>query len=346
MFSRSVWRHPHVQQNLRCSLSTSTASLATSIAGVPLQGCLVTTPNPQATTVDHLRELTSVSTGAVTTRTVCPGFEHDDAVHQWKAWGRTTDRSSTINCLGYSSETHEVNLEAIKQLRAEGITKPFIVSITGTAEQVVAMVQDICNLEDNSDLLIEINLSCPNIPCKPPISYDFDGMDEYLTTILQGKPDTSPPIGVKITPYFYEQQFEGATQTLNALAPNLSFVTTINTVGNGLWVDIESESAVLPGDGYGGLGGAAVHATALANVRQLRTRLDSSIDIIGVGGVSTGEDAFRHMLCGASAVGMASAVLTEGPGIVDRVEAELKSIMESKGYSCLDDFKAKLKAQQ
>jgi hypothetical protein len=33
-------------------------------------------------------------------------------------------------------------------------------------------------------VLVEINLSSPNIPEKPPIAHDFVGMKEYLTTVF------------------------------------------------------------------------------------------------------------------------------------------------------------------
>ena len=51
--------------------------------------------------------------------------------------------------------------------------------------------------------------------------------------------------------------------------------------------------------GLSGLSGAAVKYTALANVKQMRELLDSSIDVVGVGGISSGRDVFEMILCGA-----------------------------------------------
>merc|ERR1712113_504414 len=122
-----------------------------------------------------------------------------------------------------------------------------------------------------------------------------------------------------------------------------------NTVGCGLVVDIDTESPVLSNatngktDGRGGLGGPAVLSTALGNVRRLRQLLDSEIDIIGCGGVDSGEAAFKHLLCGASAVMVASALLTIGPKIFDTIHTELSQIMTDKGYQTIDDFRGKLK---
>ena len=55
-------------------------------------------------------------------------------------------------------------------------------------------------------IALEINLSCPNIPGKPPIAYDFEGMTEYLATVFAKPPPPGVAVGVKTTPYFYEQQ--------------------------------------------------------------------------------------------------------------------------------------------
>lgn len=54
-------------------------------------------------------------------------------------------------------------------------------------------------------------------------------------------------------------------------------------------------------------------------------------------------DAFEMILCGASAVQVGTCHWTEGPKCFDRICQELKDLMQSKGYSSIDDFKGKLK---
>ena len=49
------------------------------------------------------------------------------------------------------------------------------------------------------------------------------------------------------------------------------------------------------------------------------------------------------ILCGASLVQVGTALHQEGVGIFDRLVAELEVIMEAKGYTCLDDFRGKLR---
>ena len=81
---------------------------------------------------------------------------------------------------------------------------------------------------------------------------------------------------------------------------------------------------------------------ALANVRQMRTLLDDSIDVVGVGGVESGVDAFEMILAGATAVQVGTCHWKEGPKCFNRICMELREIMKNKGYSNIAEFRGKL----
>lgn len=108
---------------------------------------------------------------------------------------------------------------------------------------------------------------------------------------------------------------------------------------------MEKEEVVIrPKDGFGGIGGEYIKPTALANVRAMYTRLNKNIQVIGCGGVLTGQDVFEHILCGASMVQVGSQLMKENPSIFGRLLSELKEIMSQKDYQSIDDFKGKLKS--
>lgn len=65
--------------------------------------------------------------------------------------------------------------------------------------------------------------------------------------------------------------------------------------------------------------------------------------MLQVGGVKTGSDAFELILCGATAVQVATTHWLEGPSCFDRIAAELEALMHKKGYSSINDFKGKVK---
>jgi dihydroorotate dehydrogenase (fumarate) len=196
---------------------------------------------------------------------------------------------------------------------------------------------------------IELNLACPNIPGKPVIAYDFDQMDDVLRQVcaLPEIASGAKPLGVKLAPYFDRPHVEKAVDII--IKHRVRFVVSINTIGNALFVDADSECAsISPKGGFGGLGGGYVKHTALANVRMLSTILadrgrSADVDVVGVGGVSTGTDAFELILCGARAVQVGTCHWNEGAACFGRIAAELEDIMKRKGYSSIEDFRGKLK---
>jgi dihydroorotate dehydrogenase (fumarate) len=124
----------------------------------------------------------------------------------------------------------------------------------------------------------------------------------------------------------------------------ISFVTCINSLGNGLIIDTETERPVIrPKCGLGGIGGDVIRPFALSNVYQFRKALPDRIDVIGCGGISSGEWAFQHILVGATAVQIGSTYMREGTKCFKRIATDLQDIMIHKGYNTLDDFRGILK---
>lgn len=151
-------------------------------------------------------------------------------------------------------------------------------------------------------------------------------------------------LGIKLPPYFDGPHFQAAAKVLNDYQHVVKYVASINTIGNALCIDAISEAPTISSKGgFAGLSGKAVKHTALANVRQMRTLLSPKIDVVGVGGVESGADAFELILCGASAVQVGTCHWREGPKCFDRIADELKVIMKEKGYKSISDFRGKLK---
>jgi dihydroorotate dehydrogenase (NAD+) catalytic subunit len=71
------------------------------------------------------------------------------------------------------------------------------------------------------------------------------------------------------------------------------------------------------GNGGGGLSGTAIHAVAVRSVYDVRAA-HPRVPIIGVGGVSRGEDAIELMMAGADAVQVGTATFAD-PRAVTRV---------------------------
>ncbi|HFD1825390.1 TPA: dihydroorotate oxidase [Enterococcus faecium] len=246
----------------------------------------------------------------------------------------------SINSMGLPNLGFSYYLEYVLAYEKvqENQNQPLFFSIAGmSVQENLEMLEKIEKSEFNG--ITELNLSCPNVPGKPQLAYDFEATYETLKEVFS---IFSKPLGIKLPPYFDFAHFDQMADILNQFP--LTYVNAINSVGNGLYIDTEQEAVVIkPKEGFGGIGGEYIKPTALANVRAFYTRLKPEIQIIGTGGIRTGQDAFEHLLCGASMLQIGTELHKEGPEIFSRIIKELTQIMSEKGYTSIDEFKGKLR---
>ena len=64
---------------------------------------------------------------------------------------------------------------------------------------------------------------------------------------------------------------------------------------------------------------------------------NGNVPLIGVGGISTGKDAYAKIRAGASLVQLYSALVYEGPGLIDRIKHELADLLENDGFNAVSE---------
>lgn len=244
----------------------------------------------------------------------------------------------SINSMGLPNLGFNYYLDYVLEVQQNQDT-PIFFSIAGMSpEENLEMLDSIQKSAFSG--ITELNLSCPNVPGKPQLAYDFQATEQLLEKVFAF---FKKPLGVKLPPYFDLAHFDQMADILNKFP--LTYVNSVNSVGNALYIDTEEETVVIkPKNGFGGFGGQYIKPTALANVRAFYTRLKPEIQIIGTGGIETGQDAFEHLLCGASMLQIGTALHKEGPEIFTRIRRELQEIMDKKGYQSIDEFRGKLKS--
>lgn len=245
----------------------------------------------------------------------------------------------SINSMGLPNYGFEYYLKYMVERQVKNPDEsPAFFSIAGTS--IAENLEMLKNIEDsNFQGITELNLSCPNVPGKPQLGYDFELTKYFLSQIYHF---FTKPLGVKLPPYFDFAHFDTMAEILNMFP--LAYVNCVNSIGNGLYIDPNTESVIiLPKDGFGGVGGEYIKPTALANVRAFYLRLKPEIRVVGTGGIKTGQDAFEHLLCGASILQVGTELQKEGISIFERLTKELSQIMLKKGYRNIEEFRGKLK---
>ena len=304
--------------------------LSTTIAGVKFPSCFMNAAGALCVTRDELIALGKSRAGAIVTKSMTVASRDGNPEPRYVAFS-----GGSINSMGLPNLGYQAYAEIIPDLKKFG--KPVIASVAGLCEDDFPTIAATINAA-NPDL-IEVNLSCPNIPGKPQIGYDPEASERLLKRVRKV---ITVPMGVKLPPYFDPAHHEIMGQVIGRC--DVDFLNMINSVGNGLVVDPERECAVIkPKRGFGGLGGILIKPVALANVRAFFNIFEGKIPIIGTGGVVNGVDAFEHVLCGATAVQIGTVLVEEGLDVFRRLERELAAILEKKGYSSLSACRGKMK---
>jgi dihydroorotate dehydrogenase (fumarate) len=304
--------------------------LTTTIAGIQFPTCFMNAAGARCVTEEELRHLGRSQAGAIVTKSMT--VEPRTGNPEPRYYGFP---SGSINSMGLPNLGYAAYGRLIPALREFG--KPVIASVAGLCEADFVKIATVIN-ESHPDL-IEVNLSCPNIPGKPQIGYDAEDSERLLEQVRRV---ITVPMGVKLPPYFDPAHHEKMARVIERVG--VEFLSLINSVGNALVVDPERESVVIkPKGGFGGLGGPLIKPIALANVRAFWKLLEGRIPIIGVGGIVTGTDAFEHLLCGASAMQIGTVLVEEGVGAFQRLNEELSAVLAGKGYASPAACRGKLK---
>lgn len=315
--------------------------LSTNIKSLKLNTCLFNASGPHCTTIKDLTNLDNSNSACILSKS-CTLYERGGNPEP-----RYYDNIlGSINSMGLPNLSISYYIGCCNYFK----NKPYIISIgVLDMEDTITIIQKIfISIKYGANINgIEINLSCPNIVGKGQIAYNMIDLDKHLekifTTIKQYVP-YNIIVGIKLPPYFELYQFSEVCDILCKY--DIDFITSINSIGNGLIIDYKTETTLIkPKNGIGGIGGKYIKPTGLSNVRNFYIELkkrNSNINIIGCGGIECGIDAFEYILCGADALQIGTQFYKEGVSCFDRISDELIDIMKQKNYSSLEDFKGKL----
>lgn len=176
---------------------------------------------------------------------------------------------------------------------------------------------------------VEVNLSCPNTEAARDL---FAHSAAATREVMAVTAACGRPRWAKLSPNVTDLvPIADAAQEGGAEA-----VTLVNTV-LAMAIDPETGGYRLgSGERGGGLSGPAIHPVAVRAVHDVHAALPD-LPIVGVGGVSTGEDAAELLLAGASAVQVGTAIFAD-PRAPLRVLAELQRWARRTGRNHLDDI--------
>jgi len=233
----------------------------------------------------------------------------------------TASHGGLLNAIGLTNPGIDAFEDEMKLLNKAKI--PVIMSVFGnTPKEIAHIVEKAVKMKPSA---IELNLSCPHAEISQ-ISHSPDLTYKYVKS---AKEIADVPVFAKLTPNASDYVSVGkAAQEAGADA-----IVAINTV-RGMRIDIHQQQPIL-GNMVGGLSGPSIFPIAVRCVYDLYKTL--SIPIIGVGGVSSWEDAVEMHLAGARAIQIGTAVMND-IDVFSKIKNGVSRYIEESGLNSVDDI--------
>ncbi len=243
---------------------------------------------------------------------------------------RLRSERAVINRMGFNNGGLEAMAARLAGRKRAGIVGINIGANKDSADRTNDYALCFARLASFADY-IAANVSSPNTPGLRGLQ-NRDELTRLLDTLtgaraksglripllLKIAPDVTPETLDNIASVVLASGIEGiiATNTTIARPPNLQSAQA-------------SES--------GGLSGKPLFKPSTAILRALRERVGTKLVLVGVGGVSSGADAYAKIRAGASFVQLYTALAYEGPGLVARIKRDLLECLVRDGFSSVGE---------
>lgn len=228
-----------------------------------------------------------------------------------------------------------VGVEAFVQEKLpffDDLNTRLIVSIGGESVEEYQQVASILDRESRVDA-IEVNVSCPNV-ARGGLHFGQDlSMVETLARRLRDC--TAKTLIMKLAPMVTDIQ----AMAVACQRAGVDGVSLINAPP-GMAVDVRTRRSKLGLNRTGGLAGPAIQPIALRLVHQVVEAVD--IPVVGIGGISSIDDALAFLIVGASAVQVGTWNFVNPCIILDIVEG-LEAFLQDQGLGSVHEVIGSLK---
>ena len=236
-----------------------------------------------------------------------------------------------LNCIGLENPGIEGFLrDILPKVRQEAADTAFIANFSaGTVEDYGMMA---ARLDVDGVDGVEVNISCPNVK-EGGIVFGTDPRAAAAVTEAVKK-NTKKPVIVKLSPNVTDIALM-ARAVEEAGADAIALIKTLT----GMVIDTRTWQPLL-GNITGGLSGPAVKPIAVRMVWQAAQAV--KIPILGLGGITCGEDAVEFLLAGASAVAVGAENFVH-PDAVVRVAEDIDAYLAARGLEHVSQLVGQVK---
>jgi dihydroorotate dehydrogenase len=240
-----------------------------------------------------------------------------------------------INRMGLNNEGADAVFE---RLNNREFKIPIGMNITKTNDSDImgdAAIYDFCHsfriLHPIGNYTV-LNISCPNTP-EGRTFEDPSAFKELLPELMKIKSSSQyKPVLVKISPDIGYDDLDAIMQISEDHGIDGYVMCNTSSSREGLRTD----QKIIDEIGRGGLSGPPIRKRSLELTRHVYQHFDKPF-IIGVGGISSAEDAYESIRAGASLVQVFSGLVYHGPGLPKRINKGLAKLLIQDGLSSVSD---------
>ena len=178
---------------------------------------------------------------------------------------------------------------------------------------------------------ITINISSPNTEGLRNF-HDQKEMEKLLIGLNKIKRDKKivKPIAIKLSPDIKDDDISIIVELINKY--DIQSIVISNTTDKN-----RENLSDLKKNEFGGLSGQPLKDISTNLIKKFYKETKGKINIIGVGGVDSGQSAFEKIAAGADAVQLYTGMVYKGPGIVKIIKNELISILKKENFKNISE---------
>ena len=238
---------------------------------------------------------------------------------------RLEEDEALINRLGFNNSGSEQISQTIKENNKKGFLGINIgpnKDSTNRIDDYLICFRKFYNLAD----YITINISSPNTENLR----DFHNQDELNSLIdklknEKKKLNSNIPLAIKVSPDLNDDQINEVSKII--MEQEIEIIIVSNTTDKNR-ENLKNINKLEKG----GLSGKPIEKISNEAISKFYKILKDKTKIIGVGGVSNGQDAFQKIISGATLVQLYTGMVYRGPRIASKISKELIDLLKNKGF--------------
>jgi dihydroorotate dehydrogenase len=245
-----------------------------------------------------------------------------------------------VNRQGFNNEGAEALAHRLERARPDcvlgvNIGKSRVVPVEEANEDYLASFETVRRHAD----YVAVNVSSPNTPGlrelqRADLLSSLLGALQRRNRELAAAEGRAPlPLLVKVAPDLGAGELETIVEA--ALGAEVAGVIATNTTT--ARAGLRTDAARVAAYGDGGLSGAPLRMRSTRVVAALRLLTRGALEIVGVGGVFSAEDAWEKICAGAGLVQLYTGFVYEGLGVARRINEGLAALVERNGFRTLDE---------